>query len=152
MIIAVGFVALWIVIDLGVTEFNSLTLIRLAHGYNTTTDTSQKAAYFAAAEYSLNALPIATFYSYSVGSFGFLIASFVMRKSTFRRGTALPGIASNALGIVAAFVLFTPELSMLLLPTLNLYALWNIIVGIQLIKFSRKKIIIPITEKITLEH
>lgn len=139
MLIAMGFVALWVVVEVGLTEFNSLTLISLAQHYNATTDTALKAAYLAAAYYALGVIPIATFYSYFLGSLGFLIASFVMRRSVFRRGTALPGIASNALGIVAAFVLFVPELSTVLLPTLGLYALWNILVGAQLFKIGRRR-------------
>ena len=139
MLVAMGFVALWVVVEIGITEFNSLTLISLIQHYNGTTDTTMRAAYLAAAYYALGVIPIATFYSYFLGSLGFLIASFIMRRTFFRRGTALPGIASNALGIVAAFVLFIPELSSILLPTLNLYALWNILVGAQLFKIGKRR-------------
>jgi hypothetical protein len=74
MLVAMGIVAVWAFLDVAVTEFNSLTLISLAQSYNAATDATQRAAYLAASYYPLAAIPIATFYSYFVGSLGFLIA------------------------------------------------------------------------------
>jgi hypothetical protein len=139
MLVAVGMVAVWAVIDLGVTEFNSLTLVSLAQSYNAATDATQRAAFLAAGYYALGAIPIATFYSYFVGSLGFLIASMVMLKGVFRRGVALVGMTCNILGIIDAFVLFDPAgLAVLIFPTLNLYGLWNILVGAQLFRLGRR--------------
>jgi hypothetical protein len=138
MLIAMGFVALWVFLEVGVTEFNSLVLISLAHNYNAAYDAAQRAAYLAASNYSLAVLPIATFYAYLIGSIGFLIASIVMLKGVFRKGIALIGITCNLLGIIDAFVLFAPSLASLIFPTLNLYALWNILVGAQLIRLSNQ--------------
>lgn len=138
MLVAMGIVALWAFLDLGVTEFNSLTLISLAQSYNAATDATQRAAYLAASNYTLAAIPIGTFYSYFVGSLGFLIASIVMLKGVFRKVVALVGIVSNLLGIIDAFVLFAPGLAVLILPTLNLYGFWNILVGAELIRLSKR--------------
>ena len=66
MLVAMGFVAMFAAIDIAVTEFNSLTLISLAQSYNAATDPIQRTAYFAAANYALGAIPIATFYSYVI--------------------------------------------------------------------------------------
>jgi hypothetical protein len=139
LLVATGMVAVWAVIDLGVTEFNSLSLISLAQSYNSATDATQRAAFLAAGDYALAAIPIATFYSYFIGSLGFLIASLVMLRGVFRRGVALLGVTCNALGIVCAFVFFNPsDLSALIFPTLNVYGLWNILVGAQLIRLGRR--------------
>jgi hypothetical protein len=138
MLLAMGLVAVWIFIEVGVTEFDSLTLISLAQSYNAAKDVAQQAAYLTASNIPLAALPIATFYSYFVGSLGFLIASTVMLRGVFRRVVAFIGITCNLLGIIDAFILFAPGLSVLLFPTLNLYGLWNILVGAQLIRLSNK--------------
>ncbi len=137
MLVAMGLVAVWAILDVGVTEFNSLVLISLTQSSNATTDAAQQASYTAAANYALAAIPIATFYSYLVGSTGFLIASIVMLKGVFSKPVAFIGIAANGLGIVAAFVLFVPELAAIVLPTLVLYGLWNILVGARLVKLGR---------------
>jgi hypothetical protein len=76
--------------------------------------------------------------SYVVGSIGFLIASIVMLKGVFRKIIAIIGIVSSALGIIAGFVLFAPGLAVIILPTLNLYGLWNILIGAQLFSLGRK--------------
>jgi hypothetical protein len=138
MIIATGIVAVWIIIEITVTEFNSLVLISLIQNYNNTTDVAQKAAYLAAANYDLTAIPISTFYSYAVGSIGFLLASIVMWRSSFRKIIAIIGIVCNTLGIITAFVLFMPALAILILPTLNLYGLWNVLIGIKFFLLGRK--------------
>jgi hypothetical protein len=138
MLVAMGLVAVWAFLDVGVTEFNSLTLISLAQSYNAATDVTQRAAYLAASNYALAAIPIATFYSYFIGSLGFLIASIVMLRGVFRKVVALIGIVCNLLGIISAFVLFAPDLAQLIFPTLNLYGLWNILVGAQLIRLGNR--------------
>jgi hypothetical protein len=137
MIVAMGLVAVFVVVDLAVTEFNSLTLISLAQSYNAAGDAASRASYQAAANYALAAIPIATFYSYVVGSVGFLIASVVMLKGVFKRLYAYIGIISTVLGIVAGFALFAPGLAVIILLTLNLYGLWNVLIGVQLFRLSR---------------
>jgi hypothetical protein len=138
MLVAVGMVALWAAIDIGVTEFNSLTLISLTQSYSGAADATSRAAYMAAADYALGAIPIATFYSYFVGSLGFLLASMVMLGGIFRRITAFAGIIANALGIIDAFVLFSPGLAGLIIPTLVIYGAWNVLVGVQLLRLGRQ--------------
>ena len=74
-LVAIGIVALWDMIDSGVTEPNSLTLISV----------TQRAAFIAAADYALGAIPINAFHSYFVGSHGLLLASLVLVRGVFRR-------------------------------------------------------------------
>ena len=139
-IVAVALAAVWGVMDLGVTEFNSLVLVSLAQSYNAATDATTKAAYLAASNYALGAIPIATFYSYFIGSLAFLLVSLVMFRGVFRFITAPVGIVANALGIVVAFVLFDPaDLRNLIVPTLMIYGFWNILVGAQLYRLGHTK-------------
>ncbi len=137
MIVAMGLVLMWAILDVGVTEFNSLALVSLTQNYNAATDPAQQAVYASAANYALAAIPIATFYSYLVGSIGFFIASITMLKGVFRKPVAFIGIAANGLGIIAAFVLFAPGLAVIILPTLVLYGLWNVLVGVRLFRLGR---------------
>jgi hypothetical protein len=137
MLVAMGLVALFVVVDLAVTEFNSLTLISIAQDYNAAGDAAARASYQAAANYALGAIPIATFYSYVVGSVGFLIASVVMLKGEFKRLYAYIGIISTVLGVIAGFALFVPGLAVIILPTLTLYGLWNILIGVELFRIGR---------------
>ena len=136
MLIAMGLVGIWAILDVGVTEFNSLALISLTQSYTAATDAVQKASYMAAANYALAAIPIGTFYSYLVGSIGFLIASIVMLRGVFRKQVAFLGIVANALGIISAFVLVAPGLAVIILPTLIFYGFWNILVGVQLFQLG----------------
>ncbi len=137
-IVAMALAAVWGIIDLGVTEFNSLVLVSLAQSYNTATDAATKATYLAASNYALGTIPIATFYSYFIGSLAFLLASLVMFRGVFRFITAPVGIVANSLGIIVAFVLFDPaDLSSLTIPTLMIYGFWNILVGAQLYRLGR---------------
>jgi hypothetical protein len=132
MLVAMALAGVWAIIDVSVTQFNSLALISLTQSYNATTDVVQKAAYMAAANYALAAIPIATFYSYIVGSVAFFIAAAVMLRGVFRRAVAYLGIVANGLGFISAFVLFGPGLAVILVPALVLFGLWNILVGARL--------------------
>ena len=68
-----------------ITEFNSLTLVSLAKIYNAATDATLRAAYLAAANAPLAAIPIATFYSYFVRSLGFSSLRSCILKGVFRK-------------------------------------------------------------------
>ncbi len=70
MLVATGLLFLFLVMDLVLTEFNSLTLVTLAEHYASATIDAQRLAYMAAADYALATIPIATFYSWVVGSLG----------------------------------------------------------------------------------
>ena len=138
-LLAMALAGVWGIVDLGVTEFNSLVLVSLAQSYNAATDAATKATYLAASNYALGAIPIATFYSYFIGSVAFLLVSLVMFRGVFRFITAPVGIVANGLGIVVAFVLFdSADLSSLIVPTLMIYGFWNILVGAQLYRLGHR--------------
>ena len=136
MLVAAGFLFMFVILDLTLTEFNSLTLITLTQHYATATIDAQRLAYMAAMDYALATIPLATFYSWIVGSLGFLIASVVMLKSIFGKGIAYFGIIINILGIIGGFYIIIPILTISLTPILILWGIWLILIGLRLYKIS----------------
>lgn len=132
MLIAVGALGLFIVLDLGITELNSLTLVTLTQQYAAATTAAQRAAYTAAADYALATLPLATFYSFLVSSIGFLIVSLVMLKGVFGKRTAYLGIISTIAGILGAFYVVVPILALLLSPCLIAFGIYLVLGGVRL--------------------
>lgn len=136
MLIATGLLALFLVLDLAITELNSLTLVSLTQHYMAATSDAQRTAYVAAADYALATLPIATFFSYAVSSIGLLMTSLVMLKGVFNRPTALLGIVAGLEGIVGSFYVFFPAFAALLVPSLITFGLWALFAGTRLYKLS----------------
>jgi hypothetical protein len=136
LLIAAGFLALFLVLDLAITELNSLTLVSLTQHYAAATSDAQRSAYAAAADYALATIPIATFFSYLVSSVGLLITSLVMLKGVFNRPTALLGIVASIEGIVGSFYVFFPTLAGLLVPSLITFGLWALFAGTRMYKLS----------------
>ena len=136
MLVATGLLFLFLVMDLVLTEFNSLTLVTLAEHYASATIDAQRLAYMAAADYALATIPIATFYSWVVGSLGFLIASVVMLNGIFGKKTAYLGIIANTAGIIGGFYIFIPILTILLTPILIIWGFWLSLVGFRLYKIT----------------
>lgn len=136
MLIAAGLLVLFLVLDLAITELNSLTLVSLTQHYTAATSDAQRAAYVAAADYALATLPIATFFSYMVSSVGLLMTSFVMLKGVFNKPTALLGIVASLEGIVGSLYVFLPAFAALLVPSLIAFGLWALFAGTRLYKLS----------------
>jgi len=138
MLVAAGLVCFFIVLDVGVTELNSLALVALAQNYTAATSDVQRATYAAAAEWGLATLPVATFFSWVGPSVGFLIISIVMQKGIFGKNTARLGMIANGLGIVAGFyfLVSVPVLALLLTPILIIYGVWLIATGRRLYKLG----------------
>jgi hypothetical protein len=136
MLIAAGLLALFAVLDLAITELNSLTLISLTQHYTAATSDAQRAAYVAAATYALATLPIATFFSYVVSSVGLLMTSLVMLKGVFNRPTVLSGIVASFAGLVGSLYVFLPAFAALLVPSLIAFGLWALLAGTRLYKLS----------------
>ena len=136
MLVATSLLFLFLIMDLVLTEFNSLTLVTLAEHYTSATVDVQRLAYMAAADYALATIPIATFYSWVVGSLGFLIASLVMLNGIFGKKTAYLGIVVNTAGIIGGFYIFVPGLTILLTPILIVWGFWLSLVGFRLYKIS----------------
>lgn len=134
MLIAAVLLALFLVLDLAITEVNSLTLVSLTQHYTAATSDAQRAVYVAAADYALATLPIATFFSYAVSSVGLLITSLVMLKGVFNRPTAFLGIVASLEGIGGSLYVFFPVFAALLVPSLITFGLWALFAGTRLYK------------------
>jgi hypothetical protein len=139
MLVAAGLVGFSIVLDLGITELNSLALVTLVQNYASATSDAQRAAYVAAEKWGLATLPIATFFSWVGPSVGFLITSIVMWKGILGKYTARLGMIVFGLGIVAGFYFLfpVPVLSILLTPILIVYGVWLIAAGRRLYGLSK---------------
>jgi hypothetical protein len=138
MLVAAGLIALFIVLDLAITELNALTLVTLTQHYAAATSDTQRSAYVAAADYALATLPLATFYSYVVSSVGFLIISIVMLKGVFSKLTAYVGIVASIEGIVGGFYVVLPALAVFLVPCLIAFGIWSLLAGTRLYKLSKQ--------------
>lgn len=138
MLMAVGLLALFIVVDLGVTESNSLTLVTLAQHYAVAASDAQRAGYVAATDYALATLPLTTFFSYVVSSVGFLIVSMIMLKGIFSKATAYLGVVACLEGILGGFYLVLPALAALLVPCLITFGIWSLFAGSRLHKLGKR--------------
>jgi hypothetical protein len=135
MLVAVGFLSLFIIVDFGFTNLNFLALVTLSKNYLASTSDVQRAGYVATADYALAVLALsAPIGSYLVPSIGTLIASLVMLKGIFSRGVAYLGIVVGVLGILYGGTV----LGLRVLPnvfvaiTTVLSAIWFVLVGFKL--------------------
>jgi hypothetical protein len=127
--------------DVCVTELNSLTLVTLANGYATATTEAMRASFVAAATYGYYALPLQTFLSFAVGTFGYLLWCLPMFKSVFRRFTAFFGTVWCVIALIGSMSPFFPSsylLGMFQYLCVPAVALWFILVGLQLFRYGRR--------------
>jgi hypothetical protein len=136
MLVAVALMILFIVLDLAITETNSLTLVTLTRHYAVSTTGMERSAYTAAEDYALATLPLATFYSFVISSIGLLIVSVVMLKGVFSKPTAYAGIVASVEGIVGGFYVVLPALALLLIPCLITFGIWSLLAGSRLYKLG----------------
>jgi hypothetical protein len=128
MLVGTGLIIFWLIVDLAVTEFSSLTLVMLSR--------HPDAQSIAAAHFPLAAMPIATFFSFVVSSIGTLIVAMVMLKGVFSKVTAWAGIVACVEGIVAGFYVIYPPLAALLVPCMIAYGLWGVLAGARLFRLG----------------
>jgi hypothetical protein len=128
--------AAYLVVDLGVTELNSLTLVRLAGHRAGTAGAAERAAIQDATTYALATPPAGTFFSYFVSSVGLLIVTLVMLRAGFGRWLSLLGIVAYCEGIAGSFYVWVPVLGLLLMPCLVAFGLWLILAGARLARLA----------------
>ena len=140
VLVATALLGFFIILDLGITELNSLALVALTRNVTAATDEVQRAAYLAAANWGLATMPIATFFSWTGPSCGFLAISMVMSKSFFGKATARFGVIVFALGIILGFYFLYPVLvfALLLTPVLVMYGAWLIATGRRLYRLGKQ--------------
>lgn len=135
MLVAGALLLFFFVLDLGTTESNTLALIALARDRALAANPGEAALYQAAAHWGLATLPVASFFSWSGPSSGWLISAILMRRSVFGMFPSVLGIVTNGLAILAGFYFLFPNigiLSVLLTPVLLLYGIWLIATGRRL--------------------
>jgi hypothetical protein len=106
MLVATVLMILFCVLDLALTELNSITLVILSKQYMSAATDIQKTYYLSAATYALGTLPVATFLSYVISSAGLSILSIVMLKGIFGKPTAILGIVASIEGLIDIFFSF----------------------------------------------
>jgi hypothetical protein len=139
MVVAAGFLGLYIILDFGITDLSFLALVPLSKDYLASTSDVQRTAYVAAADYGLAVIAIsAPLSSYLVPSIGILITSLVMLKGIFSRGVAILGIVTAVLGVVYASIVVLPFLpSGFVAVTTILSGIWLVLVGAKIYQLGR---------------
>jgi hypothetical protein len=128
--------ALFIVLDLVLTEPNWLSLYSLAHSYVHAGSTAQAAGYLASAQTALGRVPLSNAISYATSSAALFLFSIALRRSVFGRPVALMGLGINAAGVLAAFGYFIQAFAPLISPVLFAFGLWMILLGARFYRFS----------------
>lgn len=136
MLIAVALLLVYIVVDLAVTEMNSVAVVTLAQQYAAATSEAQQAAYLAAVNFPLATLPLATFFSYVVSCISWLMITLVMLKAGFNKPISYLGILAFVAGIVGGFYVVLPVLANFLLPCLLAFGVWTVLVGVRLMNLG----------------
>jgi hypothetical protein len=134
-------VGLFVVLDLAVTWTNYATLITLSERYSTATSDIERAADVGATTYASTVLEssLEAIYSILILSVGILVTGLVMRRAGFGKGAAHVGLATGALGIVAAVgPFFAAALSMTIVIASVLTSLWVLLVGVSLFRLGRR--------------
>jgi Domain of unknown function (DUF4386) len=137
MLLATGLMAVFVVVDLAITEANSLTIVTLTQHAATAASATERAAYMAAANYALATVALATFYSWVVSSIWVLIVSIVMLKGVFGKLIAYLGIVVGIVGTAAGFYVFVPALAIVTLPVLLAFGIWCVLAGLRLYRLGK---------------
>jgi hypothetical protein len=149
LMIAGAFIAAFVVIDVGVTEYNSLTLVQLAQNYSGATSEAQRATYLASTDGARGVLPIATSLSYLVSSIGFVFVAIATLRTGFRKAVGVVGVMGGVVGILAGFYVLIPAMGAFLLPSLAIVGLWCVFVGIRMFRVAtapgERKALVPRT-------
>lgn len=132
----VGFIILFVLLDLAVTWPNYASLIALGGDYAAATD---QTVFLAAAAYAHSVLSSGLFAVYAVlfPSLGILFIGFVMLKGNFGKIAAYLGIATGILGILSVIGPFiVPALDVLVIITSILTTVWVVFSGYKLLKLK----------------
>jgi hypothetical protein len=141
----IGFVGLFVVLDLAVTWPNYSSLISLSTKYAIATNDTQRMAFVAAANYAYGVLSSSLFavYAILVPALGISIIGLVMLKGTFSKVTAYLGVVTGILGIISVVgPFFLTALGMVAIITSVLTTVWVLFVGFKLLKLSKQSIIL----------
>jgi hypothetical protein len=141
----IGFVGLFVVLDLAVTWPNYSALISISSKYAIANSDTQRLAFVAAANYAYGVLSSSLFavYAILVPALGISIIGLVMLNGPFSKITAYLGIVTGILGIISvAGPFFFTALGMVAIITSVLTTVWVLFVGFKLLKLSKQSIIL----------
>jgi len=124
----------YIAFDIAVTELSSLKLVSLSQSYTVAANTAAKASVVSQATSIVNALPLMTFFSFTIGAVGWLLWSILMPKSFFRKTTAIFGVIVNVMGFLGGVAVYVPALGIFNVFGALLTALWFLLVGAQMLR------------------
>jgi hypothetical protein len=136
----IGFLGLFVVLDLVVTWPNYASLINLSQKYAAAINDTERMTFVAAADYAFGVLSSRLFavYAILVPAIGILIIGLVMLKGIFNKVTAYSGVVTGILGIIAVVgSFFIAALGMTAIITSVLTTVWVLLVGLKLIRLSQ---------------
>jgi hypothetical protein len=135
-LVGVAFMFLFVGLDLAVTWTNYASLIVLSGHYAAASSDAQRAAYVAAADYSMSVLSSRTETVYAIVdlSFGILVIGVAMLRGVFNRPTAYLGIATGIVGILTLSGLFVTVILNAILAIV-----WLFFVGYRLYRLTDKE-------------
>jgi hypothetical protein len=137
MLVATGLMAVFIVVDVAITDASTLTIVTLTQHAATAASAAERAAYMAAAHYGLATVPLANFYTFVISGVGVLLISMVMLKGVFGKRTAYVGIVTGIVGIVAGFYVFVPALALFTGFSSLLLGAWCLMAGRRLYRLGK---------------
>lgn len=139
MLAGIGFLGLFVVLDLGITWPNYSTLIALSSKYTSTINDTQRLAFIATANYAVEVVSsrLLAVYIILVPSLGILIIGLVMLKGIFSKFTGYLGVVTGILGIISVVgPFFLAALGMAAIITSVLTTVWVFLVGYKLLRLA----------------
>jgi hypothetical protein len=133
MLVAIGFVSLFIVLDLAVTWSSHASLLMLAGEYGSAGTDAERTALAAAADYpaSVIASPLERLYAIGLLSFAILLIGVVMLNSAFGKATSCLAIVIGLLGVASIGGLTLTIIANALAATV-----WVLMVGYRLVRLG----------------
>lgn len=127
----------YVVFDIVVTELNSLKLVSLSQSYVAAASSTVRSSVVAQATTIVNALPLMTFFSYTIGAVGWILWSVLMPKTFFRKTIAIFGVVVNIMGFLGGVANYAPALGIFAVFGALLTEVWFVVVGIKLLRNYR---------------
>jgi hypothetical protein len=140
MLLASGFIALFVVLDLAVTWTAYSTLITSGGNYAAATTDAQRAVFVAAAAYPSAILdsPLSGTYAILFPALGVLLIGLVMLKGIFNKATAYLAVAMGITGIIFMGSYVVGALSVFRIINALLAAVCYLFAGYRLYRLGRQ--------------
>lgn len=140
MLFGLGFMILFVFLDLAITWPNYSSLFILSRKYSEATNNSERELIIATADYLSGLLSSSLIAVYVIlfPAIGILMMSTVMLKGTFSKTTGYLGVITGILGVISVTgAFFISALGNLVVLTSVLTTIWFFFVGYRLLKLTR---------------